>query len=150
MTRKVNIADALVFWVQDYGKGRLQDLGYPSTNILHASHGVGGEGQGGERSISDQVQAAYMQMLSGDNYKLAKVLEMQCFNPHWTFEDKRRGLRKAGVICQNREVYYRWVLCAIATIEVLLQTGRMPSFGVENERLHLVENSERIQLASSY
>lgn len=129
MTRKVNIATALMHWRMEYGGGRVMYLGYPKSNILHPEHGVHGDSTPTRgKTIGDLCQDAYM-LMCGNNYrKPAIALELTIFKPEMIWEDKEKALRQVGILCPTRLLLSQFAGVGALVMESVINTGRLPEF----------------------
>lgn len=73
--------------------GSLPDLGYPKTNVLHPTHGLGGSGSGDE-ALSDRVKEVDRIIM-----QLPKVLR-RVAHQYWNFQDTKVD------ICIRLTVYF--------------------------------------------
>lgn len=145
MTRKVSIATALMYWRMEYKGGRVVDLGYPKSNILHPEHGVHGMNAPTRgKTIGDLCQDAYMLMCDSGYRKPAIALEITIFKPEMIWEDKEKALRQVGITCPTKLLLSQFAGVGAIVMEQVINTGKLPEFNP----VKIACNSEKVSVNS--
>jgi hypothetical protein len=99
-------------WAQEYGGGRYENIGYPSSNALQTlieHQGFMPNSAGFVpipiRSAADEVEAAVNAMERSGWYRQGRVVRCDYFLPHAAMESRLKNLAKAGVSL-SRASYY--------------------------------------------
>ena len=143
--KKVNIAQALMYWRMEYKGGRVVDLGYPKSNILHPEHGVHGMNAPTRgKTIGDLCQDAYMLMCDSGYRKPAIALEITVFKPEMIWEDKERALRQVGITCPTKLLLSQFAGVGALVMESVINTGKLPEFNP----VKITCNSEKVSVNS--
>jgi len=117
-------------WVQEYGGGRYENIGYPSSNILKTlidHEGFIPSSRGFVpipiRSAADEVEAAVKEMEKSDWLRCARVLRSDYFLPNVPIEVRLRNLQREGVHL-SRTSYYEHLAQAKAYLAGALMRGK--------------------------